>query len=571
MKSGEWHIESERRRIENGGVESPIFHFLLLLVILLGSAFVRFYGVDWGLPFHFHSDEELLISTTVRLRHSLNPHISVYGTLPMFILGAISILSSFLGGFSLTDPNNLPLIYIIGRSISASFGTITVFLFYLLGDKFYDRKVGLLAAAFVAFTVGHLQASHFFTVEVMFIFFIGLTIYFAADIMRKGDLNSYLKTGIAGGLMMSTKLSGAPVMLVILLAHLMRWKAENSNRKVDKRWREILRIIDRKLILTFVLIAMIFLILNPYFLLDFKNFTSPTSRSSFVFHGRVATGAIKPHWTLQYEGTRPYIFHLKNLLFWGMGPLLEITSLIGVIYAFIRLKREDILLLAWVVPYFLLAGSWFAKFIRYILPIVPFLALLGARWAVEMPRRFPGKATSLAFRGFTALVLISSILYSFAYLNIYRQGDSRINAAEWIRENVEKGSTILLEWDLSAPPLGSALADDYKVEILDVHFYYERYGGGEDKNFFEENLREVDYIVMTERYYNQYSQAEKRFPLINEYYSSLFSGKLGFELIKTIKSFPSIFGFKIDDGSSELTFRLYDHLKVMIFKIREEA
>ena len=53
---------------------------------------------------------------------------------------------------------------------------------------------------------------------------------------------------------------------------------------------------------------------------------------------------------------------------------------------------------------------------------------------------------------------------------------------------------------------------------------------------------------------------------VKQYYDDLFAGRLGFELVKTFKVYPSLFGVRINDDRAELTFRLFDHPCVFIFK-----
>ena len=51
-----------------------------------------------------------------------------------------------------------------------------------------------------------------------------------------------------------------------------------------------------------------------------------------------------------------------------------------------------------------------------------------------------------------------------------------------------------------------------------------------------------------------------------DYYRDLFAGRLGFQLVKTFKTYPSLFGYPINDDDAELTFRLFDHPRVFIFR-----
>ncbi len=56
--------------------------------------------------------------------------------------------------------------------------------------------------------------------------------------------------------------------------------------------------------------------------------------------------------------------------------------------------RADLLVLAWVVPTFLLLESFEVRFLRYVFPLMPFLILMGARMLfslVDMKRSVWGK------------------------------------------------------------------------------------------------------------------------------------------------------------------------------------
>src|SRR5476649_551042 len=95
-------------------------------------------------------------------------------------------------------------------------------------------------------------------------------------------------------------------------------------------------------------------------------------------------------YTNQYVGTPKYLYDLEQFVLWGVGPLLGVAALIGTGFAVARAARlrepAQILLLSWVVPYFLITGSFQIKFPRYQLPIYPMLTLWAAAWLVEKGR-----------------------------------------------------------------------------------------------------------------------------------------------------------------------------------------
>src|SRR6185503_2509572 len=50
-----------------------------------------------------------------------------------------------------------------------------------------------------------------------------------------------------------------------------------------------------------------------------------------------------------------------------------------------------------------------------------------------------------------------------------------------------------------------------------------------------------------------------RHGVVKKYYDDLFAGRLGFDLIKTFKVYPSLLGVTIDDDRAELSSRMNDH------------
>ncbi len=104
---------------------------------------------------------------------------------------------------------------------------------------------------------------------------------------------------------------------------------------------------------------------------------------------------------------------------------------------------------------------------------------------------------------------------------------------------------------------------------------------------FQSVLDQTDYIfIPTNHQYAQITRIPERFPLTTEYYRQLigcppdkniiwcyrvaepgmFHGSLGFDLVATFKSYPTIGPVVINDQSAEEAFTFYDHPKVLIFK-----
>ena len=65
-------------------------------------------------------------------------------------------------------------------------------------------------------------------------------------------------------------------------------------------------------------------------------------------------------------------------------------------------------------------------------------------------------------------------------------------------------------------------------------------------------------------FYEHLPEAQHR--VVKQYYRDLLAGRLGFQLQRTFKVYPSLFGRDLVDDRAELTFRLFDHPRVYIFR-----
>jgi YYY domain-containing protein len=104
---------------------------------------------------------------------------------------------------------------------------------------------------------------------------------------------------------------------------------------------------------------------------------------------------------------------------------------------------------------------------------------------------------------------------------------------------------------------------------------------------FQNILDQTDYIfIPTNHQYGQITRIPERYPLTTLYYRELigcpsgediiwcyrvaepgvFEGRLGFELVKTFESYPTLGPLVINDGAAEEAFTFYDHPKVLVFK-----
>src|SRR5688500_11606271 len=191
-------------------------HTLLLALIVAAGAAVRFYNLAWGAPYyHFHIDEHFVFLGGLEIRKDFlaaadSPKFFMYSPLPMYILIGLKEIYE-----TIAQPLNLALkedgirFMVLGRSISAAFGTATIPLVYLIASRVSGRTAGILAALLTAAGVLHLRDSHFLSVDVSLTFFSILSWLFLIGVAVRPTTRGYVLAGVAIGGALLCKYSAA--------------------------------------------------------------------------------------------------------------------------------------------------------------------------------------------------------------------------------------------------------------------------------------------------------------------------------------------------------------------------
>ena len=473
----------------------------------------------------------------------------------------------------------------------------TVYLIYRLGRKLYNRVTGLLAASLVALTVLHVQLAHFYAVDTLLTFFVVLAVSLGVDLVRRARIGTGLLLGISCGMALATKVSAAPLLMSAALAWFF---ATLSLRQGGKRKAVVLW--GRTLLgwgLTNLMALVTFLLFEPYALID------PVCFLVDVIHeGRMARGVADVPYTRQFIGTLPYVYPVWQAIVWSMGLPLGVAGFGAVVPALVQAVCKTIraqwrqagqswLPLSWVVIYFGLTGSFRAKFLRYMLPVIPFLCLWAA-WALQSLLRRKGKLQRAVGMASLLAVLLGTALYAIAFLNVYVQEHPWIQATSWLCENLPRPSRIAVEhWD-DPLPLMQGTGDLY---CYGKHFIRELTLYDPDNvpklESLLDDIEDSDYIILSSnRLYNTIPRLPDRYPLSSRYYELLLGERLGFELVYYKAVYPRLFGIdlvndtfsdpdlpqprllaereatrcSINLGRADESFTVYDHPKPLVFK-----
>ncbi len=464
---------------------SFLFELLLLGLVLLGVV-LRFAWTNWSQGTNLHPDEYGLTNTLTRLslpltvsdyfntrisplspyqKYDIDGQVTVGGPDNRMRWGQWPIIILRAAG-QVTGNTGYNEIRLLGRSLSALADTITLILIFLTGERLYNRKVGLLAAALSALAVMQIQQSHFMTVDNFAGCFAALAMYAAAQIAtrpcavreagkpyRPAAWGWFILFGVALGMTVASRINLVPLAGMVLIAAFI--SVADLSLKSRGDLPKIAIIAVGLMTLAGIVSLLTFRLTQP------MSFRAPTGDTSlFTLHfnqdwtdsmdvARSESGGIGGGPPAEQWANRPaIIFPLVNMLLWGMGLPLGLAGwagFFGAAWQSLRLKgewRAHLLPLVWVGGYFLFMGTRWVKSIRYFLPIYPFLCLLAA-WGLyalwqrsQRPAQEGGARRGWAILAM-AVVLGGTLAWALSFVNaVYLTDHTRIQAARWVYQNV---------------------------------------------------------------------------------------------------------------------------------------
>ncbi len=518
----------------------------VFFLILLMSFFLNLYGANWDGGHYLHPDERLyLMAADIRLPKSLNeflspasplnPHMFYYGPLPVYLYKLFFNFINPAGNFLLTS-----------RFLPGIFTILTIIIIFEIGKKAFDEKVGLLSGFLMTFSTGIIQHAHFITTESILNFFLYLILLLCILIIKKKRYHLFIFVGILIALAATSKIVGYTFVFIPLTAYLYLLSRLPDRRKISVYF-----------ICSLVLIVLISILLAPYQIIDYQNFL----REQIYMQG-VVLGTNRAPFTIIYNNTLPYLYPLLRIFPVTFGFL---SLPLGFIGLFLLLKktlsiiikrwpkippRDFIILLIMIYPisYFIWVGSWFAKFSRYYILLIPFLSLMAAYMINRVNKKI--------------LILLLFIIAGnglIFFKNIYFNTNPRMAASSWIYQNIPNSKTIASEyWDDSLP-FPSSVSPVYNNRQLDLYDEPDDYL--KMSRLVNELYKSDYFITSSRRVYYSILRNKESYPLTAKLYQRLFSGQLGFTMKKKFTNYPFVFS---DDWADE-SFQSYDHPPVMIF------
>lgn len=390
--------------------------------LLLGAFLVRVWGVGHGMPYAYNADENAhFVPKAIGLfGHDMNPHYFVNPPGYTYVLHVVfQVWFGGREGVSNAYATNPTEVYVTARVTAAVMGTLAVWLLYLAGSRFFDRRVGLLAAGLLGVAFLPVFYSHLALNDVPTLAPICLCLWATAGVLRFGRTRDYVLAGLALGLAAATKYTGGIVLLPLLGATMVQFVAPGGRGPALKG-----------VAIAGGLALVGFLIANPYALLSFGEFVDGLAHQSDAS----ADTAGKLGLT-QENGVLYYLWTLT----WGFGWIPALAALGAVAWLW-----RDERLLVWVlapapVVFLVFMGIQSRFFGRWLIPVMPILCLLAAYLALELADRAAERYPRLR-PTFVALAVVAvcgqgaiSVLHSGQVLS---REDTRNAARDWMLANV---------------------------------------------------------------------------------------------------------------------------------------
>lgn len=275
---------------------------------------------------------------------------------PILMLRTVGV-ASWLKGDS--DPEQ---VLFTGRRVAALFGVGFVIAAFLLARSFLSPLTSLACAAAVAAAPLTVVHAHYFKEDIWLVPFTTLGVAALTAMVRKASPARSVVFGVAAGLAMSSKYIGA---LLLPLAYAVPWFAA----------QDIDTALFRRATGRAALAALaVFCMINLPLFSEFGTFAHGLSNE--LLH------TIEGHHAKVLPFEYLWTFHLQKSLWPGMTPWLLIPGLAGLAWIILDWKRQPttVRTLAMAAAgYYLLIETTpmkpFPDFMRYVLPLVPFLAV----------------------------------------------------------------------------------------------------------------------------------------------------------------------------------------------------
>ncbi len=348
-------------------------YFTSIIILVIFFAFIlRYLQLNIGLPYLYFWDEPLTASNALQMMKTedYNPHFFKYGSLMIYLNLLVDqlyrIYLSLTGGLASVENIRIeadtgwhwtishPSFYFSNRFLTATMGTATVFITYLISRSICNRWTGIISAFFLSVLPIHIIHSGFVTMDAPVALFVALVALFSILFIDQKKIIYFIFSLICVGFATATKYnSGLAILLPIASLIWMSYRDEIPRQKFY--WLAIP-----------CLPAVIFLLVMPYAILDFPNFIKDILHQITYYKTTGHPGAtISPGWDYFSFQIRKFYQNIGLI-----GTILFAIGLAGTIF-----RPVLLLIILFPASYLLFMSDMTVNFHRNFIQVYPFIAV----------------------------------------------------------------------------------------------------------------------------------------------------------------------------------------------------
>ena len=478
---------AESRATLTGGVT-------LLWVALLVGAYLRLYGIRFGLPSNFHPDEVPKVNAIMRMvdGKTLDPQYFLHPSLLLYLTYGTNTLLHLFG----IDGTFRETAFFAGRLVSATAGLASIVLTYLIGSRLFSRQTGGIAACLLAVFPLHVTCSRYLKEDSLLTFVVLLCVLITVLAVQTRRRALLLLAGVLAGCTAGTKYSG---ILMVVVPASAPWLVSRSI-KPDLRWIPWA--------LAACLIAPLgFLMTTPYALLNSAKFIKDFSSES----RHMQTG----HTVTITAWSQLWMYHFWRSIWPGISGVVAAAACVAFGFLLRRGRLEDLIVIGMALLFYLPAEYVKAKPApqpeRYILPCLPFIAIGLAELLGSMKvysQRALRVAAPVCAVLFLALPLVRSVQLAQEVRN-----DTRDQMATWMKTNLPHGSKVLMDWKPYCP--------NFHGEYFEVQ-HIPRARIIQELDVAALRKSGADYLVVSSLFYNRYFSQPESEPVLRQRFREVF-------------------------------------------------
>lgn len=364
-------------------------------------------------------------------RRDINPRNYIYGPFYFYQAGASLAAAKVTGylppqtdlNYYLLNPEKFVPFYMSGRILCTIYGTLAVFVTFLIGYRIGKTPLAAFAAAFLAFMPLVVLASKTLKADAPTLFWTSMVLLFSLPLLERAKFRDYLLTGICIGLAAGCKYPAVLTASYPIMFHLLRkssyFKKDNFALKNFCTKEELI------LVGAGAVSFAVFVVVCPSFILDHRtfmqdlNWIASISRSGSVIYNMFVT----------------FVCLCYDSIFYTLGLPGFIAIAAGIIFAIVKPEKVWLGMLPMTALFLFLTSKGLPTSDAYLMPAFVPIVLMSGR-AILSFKKVWVKST------LAAVVLISVFSYARGWNNVLAAENVRVSALRWINANIPNGSSI---------------------------------------------------------------------------------------------------------------------------------